>query len=143
MAQGPNSAFRAKLYGLRNLLQLREAVGAYDASFTVVEKGLDVSQLLQRKLEIKQSAREVKRDLESEIKAICESLIQAAILEIKKSFSAGPETAAATFAEVEAVMSEYLQNASTRNVLLKPVRAALDEMSKETLATSDEHSHQT
>jgi hypothetical protein len=145
----PHCALQARLLHLRHLLRLRAHISRFDASFVVIEKTLDLSQLVQRKLEILQSSREVKRDLESEMKVVCEDIVQlmgnavltglrqlcspagAAGSPFKVDASVAAQASADAAGALEAMqtlLQRYIESAATRSVLMRPVAAQLADL---------------
>lgn len=143
----PLAPLHARLVHLAHLLALREGIVHYDANLSVVEKSLDLSQLAQRRLEILQSSREAKKDIETDLRRACEEVIDTtsreAIDAVKRlllvSSRGGGEDGAqqqhppsvqellnSQIRGVEVLLTMFVENAGTRNVLLRPIRANVE-----------------
>lgn len=131
LAGGPVDAkLLSDLYHLRHLLLLRETITQFDVSLASEEKSLDLSSLVQRKIEILQSSREAKKNIEEDMKASCESVIQRFSAQCTNGVLAAAPTRAEfaqhvdqALRQVELVMSCFIESASTRAVLLRPIQA--------------------
>ncbi|KEG12142.1 hypothetical protein DQ04_01961030 [Trypanosoma grayi] len=148
--QGEYSVLKGLMCQLSHLLHLREELSRIDENITVVEKRIDLTRIAQRRLEIVQSSRESKKDVESEIKSCCDRIVQAFFAEVSSPLSGIArkkpkeiETAAGTvekkWSTLETLLSVYIANAATREVLLRPVRARLDELLRETASIQRQH----
>ena len=149
-------ALQARLLHLRHLLRLRAHISRFDASFIVVEKALDLSQLAQRKLEILQSSREAKRDIESEMKVVCEDIVQLmgnAVLTQLRKLSAEPSAdgnavavaaadAATALDLMQSLLVRFIESPATRSVLIRPITTQLADLQilLKTTATASETS---
>eukprot|EP00668_Euglena_longa_P042338 GGOE01055961.1.p1 GENE.GGOE01055961.1~~GGOE01055961.1.p1 ORF type:complete len:976 (-),score=298.90 GGOE01055961.1:1366-4272(-) len=69
-------SLEAALFLVRHLLTLREHLVPYDANLTFVERHLDLSQLVQaRHVAIQEKTRDPKKDLEEQLRKVCERFI--------------------------------------------------------------------
>ncbi|RNF06295.1 hypothetical protein TraAM80_03985 [Trypanosoma rangeli] len=141
--RGEDGVMKGVMCQLCHLLHLREELSRIDENITVVEKRIDLSKIAQRRLEIVQSSRESKKDVETEIKMCCERLVQMLFAEISAPLSGiarkKPEEIQLAVAAMEEkwttqkeLLCVFISNATTREVLLRPVRARLDELLRET-----------
>ncbi|RNF26680.1 uncharacterized protein Tco025E_01078 [Trypanosoma conorhini] len=141
--RGEHSAAKGLMCQLCHLLHLREELSRIDENITVVEKRIDLSKIARRRLEIVQSSRESKKDVETEIKVCCERLVQMLFSEVSAPLSGvarkKTEEIQAAVAEAEEkwvtqkeLLCAFISNATTREVILRPVRARLDELLRET-----------
>jgi len=144
-------ALYAKLFLVRHLLRLREALTRFDVNLTVEEKGLNVSALVQRKLELFSRSRESKRDVETELRVACEGAIEAMRTLVAKPIAdrmAGiqPTSGAADVSDATAAavndsatvasalksdLRGFITAPATRAVLWRPVRSAAQAAFKE------------
>ncbi|ORC93009.1 uncharacterized protein TM35_000023350 [Trypanosoma theileri] len=141
--RGEYSVLKGLMCQLRHLLHLREELSRIDENITVVEKRIDLSKIAQRRLEIVQSSRESKKDVESEIKHCCERIVQMLFTDVSTPLAGiarkKPEeiqiavhTVEQKWSDQQKLLSVFIANASTREILLRPVRVRLDELLRET-----------
>lgn len=120
------------LYHLRHLLLLREAVARFEVTLSSESKNLDLSQLVQRKMEIVQYSREARKDIESDMKAVCENIINALVKDIVRSAKASKELSPLEEAyrlvhEADVLMERFITSSSTRSVLIRPIQARVED----------------
>lgn len=123
----------SRLFHLLHLLLLRETITGFEVNFLSIERDLDLSLLVQRKLEILQSSRESKKDIESEMKRCCEEIIDGVVQEIAVVARRERRVAAveAAMAAHETLLSHFIVSATTRNVLLRPIQAKVRDITAE------------
>jgi conserved oligomeric Golgi complex subunit 3 len=122
------------LYHLHHLLLLRETVTRYDVNLSTESKRLDLTQLVQRKMEIIQSSRESRKDIESDMKHVCEDIINSLVKDIVrtvKGLTASQQSpvdeAYRLVQEADQLMARFIPSGSTRSVLIRPIQARVDE----------------
>lgn len=146
----------ADLFVVRSLLQLRESLSSFDVNLVVHSKSIDLSQLLgpERKLDIRSTSRETKRDVETLLKMACEHFIERSIALIGEPFhptAAAPSKPTTPLPQqpastdivapsefllrwrrlkrlrdvVHTMLTRSLSSAPARGVLWRPVRANL------------------
>jgi conserved oligomeric Golgi complex subunit 3 len=122
------------LYHLHHLLLLRETVTRYDVNLSTESKRLDLTQLVQRKMEIIQSSRESRKDIESDMKQVCEDIINSLVKDIVRTFKAMTESqpspvdeAYRLVQEADQLMARFIPSGTTRSVLIRPIQARVDE----------------
>jgi hypothetical protein len=159
-ATGPAAAVAAslstlysRLFLVRHLLRLREALTPFDVNFTIVEKGLNLSSLAERKLELFQRSRESKRDVETELRGACEGAIEVMSAVVAKplrdaagpAFTFGPTSGASDVSDyvdkavqdcstiagaIHQDLAAFIESSPTRNILWRPVQGAAREAYK-------------
>ncbi|KAH9582074.1 Conserved oligomeric Golgi complex [Trypanosoma melophagium] len=140
--RGEHNVLKGIMCQLRHLLHLREELSRIDENITVVEKHIDLSKIAQRRLEIVQSSRESKKDVESEIKLCCEHIVQMLFTDVSTPLAGiarkKPEeiqiavrTAEQKWSDQQQLLAVFITDASTRDILLRPVRVRLDELLRE------------
>ncbi|EAN78030.1 hypothetical protein, conserved [Trypanosoma brucei brucei TREU927] len=124
---------------LRHLLHLRDELSLIDENIIVVEKGIDLSKIALRRLEIVQSSRESKKDVESEIKLCTERAAQAILTAASSpligiarkapgAVEPAVECARRLLADQEELLTIFITHASIRNAIMGPVRSRMDEL---------------
>ncbi|EAN83454.1 hypothetical protein TcCL_NonESM09356 [Trypanosoma cruzi] len=141
--RGENTAIKGLMCQLCHLIHLREELSRIDENITVVEKRIDLSKIAQRRVEIVQSSRESKKDVETEIKVCCERLVQMLFSGVSAPLSGVARKKPDEIRDAVSALEQnwttqkellrlFIPNATTREVLLRPVRARIDELLRET-----------
>ncbi|CUG06183.1 Hypothetical protein, putative [Bodo saltans] len=128
----PIASLLGSLYHLRHLLLLRETVTRYEVNLSTESKNLDLTLLVQRKMEIVQSSREARKDIESDMKNVCEDIINAFVKDIVKTIRMGSalppiDEAFRLVEDADRLMARFITSSSTRGVLLRPIQARVEE----------------
>nr|CCC93757.1 conserved hypothetical protein [Trypanosoma congolense IL3000] len=133
------SVLRGNLCQLRHLLHLREELSLIDENIVVVEKAIDLSKIALRRLEIVQSSRESKKDVETEI-GLCVERVTQMILSEASSPLVGvarraaseiePATASVRqrLVELEGLLDAFINCASVRDVIMRPVKSRVEDL---------------
>eukprot|EP00331_Platyophrya_macrostoma_P002149 CAMPEP_0176427668 /NCGR_PEP_ID=MMETSP0127-20121128/12701_1 /TAXON_ID=938130 /ORGANISM="Platyophrya macrostoma, Strain WH" /LENGTH=127 /DNA_ID=CAMNT_0017809223 /DNA_START=116 /DNA_END=499 /DNA_ORIENTATION=+ len=92
---------------------------------TSEESTLDLTQLVQRKIEILQQHREAKKDLEGDMRSACEEIIQSigqSVVEAIQRSSSGSSQMGAFMQSADFMLSKFIVHEATRGVLLRPIQ---------------------
>jgi conserved oligomeric Golgi complex subunit 3 len=133
----PNAPLLGSLYHLLHLLMLRETVTRYEVNLKSESKNVDLTFLVQRKMEIVQSSREARKDIETDMKFVCEDIMNTLVKNIVAAAAPGAapmEEATRLLYEADMLVSRFIESGSTRSVLMRPIQARVEAALQERIA---------
>ena len=74
----PTAELDSRLFLVKHLLQLREQISPFEVNFEVVEKHIDMTNLRLNEISIATTQHDIKKDLEKQLKQVCEQFISIA-----------------------------------------------------------------
>ncbi|EPY24299.1 hypothetical protein AGDE_12417 [Angomonas deanei] len=142
----PEAPTKALLCQLAHLLFLRRELSHIDASIMVVESSLDFTKLRQRRLEIVQSKRDSKQDVEGEFVTCVDRLTQTMLTSISQPLTGTATKEAAVRAEAvekmhatarrcASMIPVYVSDKEVEEQIMRPVLERCKELEKD--ASSD------
>nr|CCC51562.1 conserved hypothetical protein [Trypanosoma vivax Y486] len=150
IAQQPirHGAIKGNLCQLLHLLYLYQELSLIDENIIVVKKGIGL-RLAQRRLEIVQSSRESKKDVDGEIKLCYERLSLMIFAEVSlpltgiarkkpEEVEAAVQEARKRMSEQESLVALFIKDVTTQNNILRVVRARFDKVMEEAASVQQE-----